>query len=577
MSVLFRASRTVGIVLGVVILLFQPSVATGLVPSFSPVTAEDQSAFPRSDLAGVKAAPTVVLGSAATVPDAEDWPTYLHDGSRTGASLGPSPLNAKSAPTLALLWRFNTSGPVASSLTLANDTVYIGSWDGHEYALNATTGALLWKTYLGVTTTAQQPNCTALGVTSSATALGGFVYVGGGNGHWYALNASTGKVAWKVFVGSPYAGYYNWASPLIYDGSAYIGISSDCDHPLVRGGLLDVNLTSHAVVHAFYTVPKGSVGGSVWSSPAVDPARNTIYVTTGNPAFGVTTPPPYTDAIVALNATTLAVESHWQIPASQRIPDGDMSGTPTVFDNGTGASEVAASAKNGYTYIWSRTDLSKGPVWEYRASTGGMMPPCAWDGRYLFIPSGTTALDGVKVSGAIRAFDPTTLKFVWQRSAWGPVVAAPAVANGVVAVGNRGHALLILSAATGTLLKDFSYTAGIWGPPSMADGRLYTGVANDSVYAYHVPAATAAYAGAFSSAGASVLRPALDGVPLPGCPRRPWARLCTDFDPVGFLSAFGPPYALSIGAASCLGQRPSGSRRDPFGAIRAVGRMWRTR
>ena len=39
---------------------------------------------------------------------------------------------------------------------------------------------------------------------------------------------------WKVFTGNASAGYYNWSSPLIVNGAAYIGIASNCDKPLVR-------------------------------------------------------------------------------------------------------------------------------------------------------------------------------------------------------------------------------------------------------------------------------------------------------------------------------------------------------
>ncbi len=79
-------------------------------------------------------------------------------------------------------------------------TVYVGSWDGYEYALDAVTGTLKWKTYLGITSV---PICNPpqAGITSTATVLNGVVYVGGGDSYWYALNATTGHVLWKVYTG----------------------------------------------------------------------------------------------------------------------------------------------------------------------------------------------------------------------------------------------------------------------------------------------------------------------------------------------------------------------------------------
>src|SRR6185437_2914135 len=101
-----------------------------------------------------------------------------------------------------------------------------------------------------------------IGVTSSATVQNGVVYVGGGDANWYALDATTGAVLWKVFTGdnSATGGHYNWASPLIYNGFGYIGIASNCDLPLVQGQILQVNLSTHAIVNTFNVVNANQVG-----------------------------------------------------------------------------------------------------------------------------------------------------------------------------------------------------------------------------------------------------------------------------------------------------------------------------
>ena len=54
-------------------------------------------------------------------------------------------LYALNASTGALLWKYATGGNVSSSPAVANGVVYIGSDDYDVYALNAGTGALLWK------------------------------------------------------------------------------------------------------------------------------------------------------------------------------------------------------------------------------------------------------------------------------------------------------------------------------------------------------------------------------------------------------------------------------------------------
>ena len=44
-----------------------------------------------------------------------------------------------------LAWRVQTGGPGQSSPTVANGVVYVGSGDGHLYALDARTGAERWR------------------------------------------------------------------------------------------------------------------------------------------------------------------------------------------------------------------------------------------------------------------------------------------------------------------------------------------------------------------------------------------------------------------------------------------------
>ena len=44
-----------------------------------------------------------------------------------------------------LIWKYATTGPIESSSTVNNNTVYFGSDDGNIYALNTTNGKLIWK------------------------------------------------------------------------------------------------------------------------------------------------------------------------------------------------------------------------------------------------------------------------------------------------------------------------------------------------------------------------------------------------------------------------------------------------
>ena len=52
---------------------------------------------------------------------------------------------ALNASTGALLWSYETGAPLFSSPAVANGVVYVGADDGNVYALNASTGAKLWS------------------------------------------------------------------------------------------------------------------------------------------------------------------------------------------------------------------------------------------------------------------------------------------------------------------------------------------------------------------------------------------------------------------------------------------------
>ncbi|MEA2146661.1 MAG: hypothetical protein QOG59_2248, partial [Solirubrobacteraceae bacterium] len=185
-------------------------------------------------------------------------------------------------------WTDQTSGPIAAKPAVAGSTVYVGSWDGNEYAFGEASGSLNWMSYLGVT----QGNCGGTiytqGVTSSPWLQSGIAYLGGGGSTWDALDALTGRVLWTVPTGnnSLTGGHYNWSSPVVYNGEAYVGIASFCDSPLVQGRLLRVNLSTRQIDHVFKVVPDGQVGGGIWTNPVVDSTSNTVFVATGNASRG---------------------------------------------------------------------------------------------------------------------------------------------------------------------------------------------------------------------------------------------------------------------------------------------------
>jgi polyvinyl alcohol dehydrogenase (cytochrome) len=234
-----------------------------------------------------------------------DWPTYLDSPARTGFNGAETVITPSTAPNLVQLWADHAGGAVSAEPVQVNGVVYYGSWDGHEYAADAATGAQLWQSpYLGQ---AAPTTCTSpptVGVASTATVgtitvngtAAQAVLVGGGDGNFYALDASTGAVLWQTQLGTP-PDHFLWSSPLVYNGSIYEGVASFLDCPIIRGEIVKMDAASGTIQNTLYTAPTGCTGAAVWGSPAVDTATGDIYFGTGN-AGSCGSPEPLAVALV---------------------------------------------------------------------------------------------------------------------------------------------------------------------------------------------------------------------------------------------------------------------------------------
>src|SRR5205807_92952 len=96
-------------------------------------------------LAASVAVPSVASGvePRATRVGAADWPTYGHDTNHSFH--GRTTLTPTSVRTLAPAWFFPTGDAVTANPVVVAGTVYVGSWDGNFYALDARTGAERWR------------------------------------------------------------------------------------------------------------------------------------------------------------------------------------------------------------------------------------------------------------------------------------------------------------------------------------------------------------------------------------------------------------------------------------------------
>ena len=204
---------------------------------------------------------------------ATDWPAYLDGPPHASYNPAEEAITPATVADVKKKWEFTTGNGYLSSPTVAEGAVYIGANNGWLYKLSTTTGKVLSKIFLGaVNVTSCPPPPT--GMVSTATVAidprthQPTVYTSGADGYLYALSASNLKVEWKSVVATPSRtvnNYFDWSSPTVANGQIYVGVSSNCDSPLVRGGLIRYNQETGTKIGEVHTVPKGRVGGSICS------------------------------------------------------------------------------------------------------------------------------------------------------------------------------------------------------------------------------------------------------------------------------------------------------------------------
>ena len=174
------------------------------------------------------------------------WPKFR----RTSRQDGRSPVHV--ATTGGNLWTFPTGKGIFSTPVIDGDgTVYVGSADRTFYAI-ARDGTLKWSRLTGE-------------IIDSSALLDdrGRVYIGSGDGHVYALDAATGAEVWR-FAAQPAAdtgGYINW-----FEGNVAMGVDGNLYAP-------NDNFRVYVIDRDDGTSPWAvELADQTWSSPAVDVA-----------------------------------------------------------------------------------------------------------------------------------------------------------------------------------------------------------------------------------------------------------------------------------------------------------------
>ena len=324
------------------------------------------------------------------------WATYFGDNARSGvASDGPASLGGLRrrwvSPTL--------DGDLYAQPLLVGSGVVVATENDSVYLLDASDGAVVWKTHLGEAMSGSSLPCgdvDPVGVTSTPVvdASTNRVYVVGmvqpGLHMLFELDLSSGHLVASVRVDA------NGADPLVHNqraalvlsnGKLYIpygGRFGDCGD--YHGRVVSVSVSPSGLGPvASYTLPTQGQGG-FWAPPGPVVANDgSLYLTSGNSSS--TTSYDYGNSVVHLSADLRLLDSfaptNW---AALNRGDVDLGATGPALLPGNRVFQVG---KSGIGYLLNAEHLGgiggqlhSGTVCNDSRAFGGV----AHDGNTLFVP-----------------------------------------------------------------------------------------------------------------------------------------------------------------------------------------------
>ncbi len=216
---------------------------------------------------------------------------------------------------LKLKWAFGFPGvkSVMGQPSIAAGRVFLGVDTGLVYALDAVSGCVYWSFQADA------------GVRGAIIIEAAAAYFGDLKANVYAVDPSTGKLLWKVHVDDHPSARITGA-PKVFEGRLYVPVASGEEGAggqanyaccTFRGSVVALEASTGRQIWKTYTIAdvpqqvgKNSngvqrwapAGGGVWNSPTVDAKRHALYVGTGD---AYTEPAAKTtDSILALDLDT---------------------------------------------------------------------------------------------------------------------------------------------------------------------------------------------------------------------------------------------------------------------------------
>jgi polyvinyl alcohol dehydrogenase (cytochrome) len=456
-------------------------------------------------------------------------------------------LRADDLAKLRLKWAFNLGDvtEARSQPAIVGGRVFIGSMTGVLYSLDADSGCTRW----GFHAASGIRGGVSVGDAKGTAA----VFFGDTGANVYAVNAQTGALIWKVRPVDHYSALAT-ATPRFYKGVVYESFAS-FEEALAgdpkfqcctfRGSVVALDAGTGDKMWQTFTIPEnakptrksaagtqqyGPSGAGVWSTPTIDEQLGALYVATGDNYSEPAT--SSSDAILAMDLKTGKVLWSAQLtendvfnngcgaPVPGNCPevhgrDSDFGQPPILLSIASGKRLLLIAQKSGLVYAIDPDEKGK-TVWRTRVGEGGPLGGSQWgsasDGKRVYVAISDIGLSGVadqkspkgyrlildpKKGGGLHALDVTTGNIVWSapvapcaasRTDCSPAQsAAVTVVPDVVLSGSVDGHLRGYSSATGKVLwdtdtaRDFDTVNGKAahggsidvGGPAVVDGMVF--------------------------------------------------------------------------------------------------------
>ena len=419
---------------------------------------------------------------------------------------------------LELQWSFGfpASTRARSQPTIAMGAVFVGSQDGTVYAFDLETGCVRWtfaaraEVRTGITLGKRGPE----GIPTA--------YFGDIIANLYALDATTGELVWQTSPDDHHSATLT-GTPAFANGNLYVPVSSlevvtaanpDYACCTFRGHVMAVNGEDGTVLWDSYAIPNAPIstgdtkagtkiyapsGAPVWTSPTIDVARNLLIFGTGE---NYSSPADQnSDAVIAVRLDTgerlwsrqTFPDDAWNVACmmvdnpncpEEDGPDYDQASSPLLVDIGEDDTVVVAGQKDGRVFAldW-QTGQKK--LWEVKLGRGsiqgGVHFGMAADGATVFVPINDMNdtrngewLDPKTARPGVSAVNAATGEVLWshvQKNVCGEgrpfcdpgVSAAITATEGAVVAGHLDGIIRIYDSASGDIIWSYDTTAPVTG------------------------------------------------------------------------------------------------------------------